>query len=93
MTTFQLLRRARRVRKAALPTCLLSKTFNCPPAVIEDCAFVGIDPPMSAADVPAAADKVRAKLESWKATQADGDQEGMRLLTSSRSQYSFLARC
>lgn len=46
-----------------------AKSFNCPPSVIEDCAFVGIDPPMSATDVPAAAEKVRAKLEAWKAGQ------------------------
>ncbi|KAH8889854.1 hypothetical protein GQ53DRAFT_782973 [Thozetella sp. PMI_491] len=48
-----------------------SKVFNCPPSVIEDCGFVGIDPPMSAADVPAAAEKVRAKLEQWKASQSE----------------------
>ncbi|KAK1755807.1 hypothetical protein QBC47DRAFT_197178 [Echria macrotheca] len=47
------------------------KNFNCPPAVIEDCAFMGIDPPMSAADVPAAIEKVKAKLEHWKADQAE----------------------
>ncbi|KAK5653881.1 hypothetical protein OQA88_7806 [Cercophora sp. LCS_1] len=48
-----------------------AKTFNCPPSVIEDCAFVGIDPPMSAADVPAATEKVKAKLEHWKADQPE----------------------
>ncbi|KAI1083559.1 hypothetical protein F5B20DRAFT_527519 [Whalleya microplaca] len=45
------------------------KGYNCPPSVIDDCAFMGIDPPMSAADVPAAAEKVKAKLEHWKADQ------------------------
>ncbi|KAK0619907.1 hypothetical protein B0T14DRAFT_431864 [Immersiella caudata] len=48
-----------------------TKAFNCPPAVIEDCAFIGIDPPMSAADVPAATEKVKAKLEQWKADQPE----------------------
>jgi hypothetical protein len=48
-----------------------TKAFNCPPAVIEDCAFIGIDPPMSAADVPAATEKVKAKLEQWKAEQPE----------------------
>ncbi|KAK1829191.1 hypothetical protein QBC39DRAFT_137919 [Podospora conica] len=48
-----------------------TKTFSCPPAVMEDCAFIGIDPPMSAADVPAAAEKVKAKLEQWKAGQVE----------------------
>ncbi|TQN73902.1 hypothetical protein CSHISOI_01528, partial [Colletotrichum shisoi] len=43
--------------------------FNCPPSVVEDCAFLGIDPPMSQADVPAVAEKVKAKLEHWKSDQ------------------------
>lgn len=48
-----------------------SKFFNCPPSVIEDCAFVGVDPPMGAADVPAVIEKVKAKLEHWKADQPE----------------------
>lgn len=44
-------------------------TFNCPPSVIDDCAFMNIDPPMSAADVPAVAEKVKAKLDHWKSDQ------------------------
>ena len=48
-----------------------SKNFNCPPSVIEDCTFVGVDPPMSAADVPAAIEKIKAKLEQWKADQPE----------------------
>ncbi|KAI1095920.1 hypothetical protein F5B19DRAFT_439576 [Rostrohypoxylon terebratum] len=43
--------------------------FNCPPSVIDDCGFLGIDPPMAASDVPAAIEKVKAKLENWKADQ------------------------
>ncbi|KAF9881853.1 nuclear segregation protein [Colletotrichum karsti] len=43
--------------------------FNCPPSVVEDCAFMNIDPPMSQADVPAVAEKVKAKLEHWKSDQ------------------------
>ncbi|KAI5463466.1 hypothetical protein BGZ63DRAFT_422817 [Mariannaea sp. PMI_226] len=46
-----------------------SKFFNCPPSVVEDCAAMGIDPPMSALDVPAVTEKVRAKLEFWKNDQ------------------------
>ncbi|KAI0152322.1 hypothetical protein F4776DRAFT_601129 [Hypoxylon sp. NC0597] len=45
------------------------KGFNCPPSVIDDCAFLGIDPPMSAAEIPAAVEKVKAKLEHWKSDQ------------------------
>ncbi|KAI2469344.1 hypothetical protein F4781DRAFT_394450 [Annulohypoxylon bovei var. microspora] len=43
--------------------------FNCPPSVIDDCGFMGIDPPMAASDVPAAIEKVKAKLEHWKSDQ------------------------
>ncbi|OIW32460.1 hypothetical protein CONLIGDRAFT_642171 [Coniochaeta ligniaria NRRL 30616] len=49
----------------------VSKSFNVPPSVIEDCAFIGVDPPMSAADVPAVTDKVKAKLEHWKKEQPE----------------------
>ncbi|KAI0184277.1 hypothetical protein EV127DRAFT_350758 [Xylaria flabelliformis] len=43
--------------------------FNCPPSVIDDCSFLGIDPPMGATDVPAVIEKVKAKLDHWKADQ------------------------
>lgn len=43
--------------------------YNCPPSVIEDCSFLGIDPPMSAADVPAVIEKVKAKVDHWKSDQ------------------------
>ncbi|KAI0206495.1 putative nuclear segregation protein [Astrocystis sublimbata] len=43
--------------------------FNCPPSVIDDCSFLAIDPPMSAADVPTVIEKVKAKLDHWKADQ------------------------
>ena len=46
-----------------------SSKFNVPPAVVEDCAAMGIDPPMSSADIPAVAEKVRAKLDFWKNDQ------------------------
>ena len=46
------------------------KGFNCPPSVVEDCSFMGIDPPMSSEDVPAVIEKVRAKLDHWKNDQA-----------------------
>ena len=47
-----------------------AKFFNCPPAVVEDCAFIGVEPPMGAADVPAVIEKVKAKLDHWKSDQA-----------------------
>lgn len=46
-----------------------SKFFNCPPSVVEDCSAMGIDPPMSAAEVPSVIEKVRAKLNTWKEDQ------------------------
>ncbi|KAJ6444613.1 nuclear segregation protein (Bfr1) [Purpureocillium lavendulum] len=46
-----------------------AKGYNCPPSVVEDCAFVGVDPPMSSEDVPAVIEKVKAKLDHWKNDQ------------------------
>ena len=55
-----------------------AKSFNCPPSVVEDCAFLEIEPPMSQEDVPAVTEKVRAKLDHWK-----GDQEAQTQRVSS----------
>jgi uncharacterized coiled-coil DUF342 family protein len=55
---------------AAAAAATPSKFFNCPPSVVEDCAFIGIDPPMGNADVPAVIEKVKAKIEHWKGDQA-----------------------
>lgn len=54
---------------AAAGAATSAKNYNCPPSVVEDCAFLGIDPPMSADDVPAVTEKVRAKLDHWKSDQ------------------------
>lgn len=54
-----------------------AKGYNCPPSVMEDCAFMGIDPPMSAADVPAVIEKVKAKLDNWKSDQAAQTQRNI----------------
>ncbi|KAH8159368.1 hypothetical protein CIB48_g8879 [Xylaria polymorpha] len=51
--------------------------FNCPPSVIDDCSFLGIDPPMGAADVPAVIEKVKAKLDHWKADQQSETQRNI----------------
>jgi uncharacterized coiled-coil DUF342 family protein len=51
---------------AAAPS---SAKYSCPPSVIEDCEFLKIDPPMSAADIPGVREKVKAKLDHWKADQ------------------------
>lgn len=44
--------------------------YSCPPSVMEDCAAMDIEPPMSAAEIPAVREKVKAKLEFWKKDQA-----------------------
>ncbi len=41
--------------------------FSCPPSVMEDCTFIGLNPPMSAAEVPEVLEKVKAKIAQWKA--------------------------
>ena len=51
------------------PSAASAKSFNCPPSVVEDCTFIGIDPPMSANDVPTVTEQVRAKLDHWKSDQ------------------------
>lgn len=46
-----------------------STKYSCPPSVMEDCASMGIEPPMSAADIPSVLEKVKGKLAHWKADQ------------------------
>ncbi|CAD6445800.1 565c32ec-a553-4375-9b89-b8b4fcc50cd5 [Sclerotinia trifoliorum] len=57
-------------RNAAAASTPASAKYSCPPAVMEDLAKMGIDPPFSAADVPAVTEKVKAKLTHWKEDQA-----------------------
>ena len=54
---------------AESPAATSTAKYSCPPSVIEDCEFLKIDPPMSAADIPAVQEKVKAKLDHWKADQ------------------------
>ncbi|KAI3398802.1 hypothetical protein diail_8493 [Diaporthe ilicicola] len=58
-------------------TATKSTTFNCPPSVLEDCSSMGIDPPMSADEVPGVVEKVKAKLDHWKADQATQTQKNI----------------
>ncbi|CAK7197902.1 multicopy suppressor of BFA (Brefeldin A) [Sporothrix eucalyptigena] len=46
-----------------------AKGFNVPPAVIEDCASMGLNPPASAVDVPDVIEKIKAKLAHWEEDQ------------------------
>ncbi|KAG9236788.1 hypothetical protein BJ875DRAFT_455442 [Amylocarpus encephaloides] len=51
------------------PATPTASKFSCPPAVMEDCTAMGIDPPMSAADIPSVLEKVKARLDHWKSDQ------------------------
>ena len=55
--------------------------YSCPPSVMEDCSAMGIDPPMSASDIPAVREKVMAKLKHWKEDQ-DAQTEKVSCLLS-----------
>lgn len=63
------------------------KGFNCPPSVVEDCSFLSLDPPMSAADVPGLVEKVKAKLEHWKEDQAAQTQRVSDIFTYSSTLF------
>lgn len=63
-------RKGKKGKKGGASAPSSGKSFNCPPSVVEDCAFMNVEPPMSSADVPAVAEKVRAKLDFWKSDQA-----------------------
>ncbi|KAL2120558.1 hypothetical protein VTJ04DRAFT_4585 [Mycothermus thermophilus] len=55
-------------KKSAAPA---ETKFHCPPSVIADCAFLGVNPPMSAAEIPQVLEKVKAKIAQWKADQPE----------------------
>ncbi|SPQ23744.1 2ed035e2-ce59-4179-bb30-2397245faa1b [Thermothielavioides terrestris] len=55
--------------------------FSCPPSVIEDCTFLELEPPMSAAEVPAFTEKVKAKIAHWKANQAEQTRKNIEKAT------------
>lgn len=60
-------------KNSATPT--KTGSYNCPPSVIEDCAFMGIDPPSNADEVPGVVEKIKAKLDHWKADQTTQTQK------------------
>lgn len=62
-------RKAAAAGESPAPTTPVSGKFSCPPSVMEDCSAMGIDPPMSAADIPSTTEKVKEKLAHWKADQ------------------------
>ncbi|OBT66079.1 hypothetical protein VE03_05153 [Pseudogymnoascus sp. 23342-1-I1] len=56
-------------KAAASPAAPAPGKFTLPPAVLEDCSSMGIEPPMSAADIPAVLAKAQEKLAFWRADQ------------------------
>lgn len=64
-------KKGKKGRKAAnaSPTAPATTKFSVPPSVLEDCSAMGIEPPMTAAEVPAVVEKVKAKLDHWKKDQ------------------------
>ncbi|KAJ5917321.1 hypothetical protein N7466_010875 [Penicillium verhagenii] len=51
--------------------------FNMNVGIIEDFSKVKIDPPMNQSDVPAAIEKLAAKITEWKSTQASKTEENI----------------
>jgi len=43
--------------------------FTVPPSALEDCSFLGVEPPMKSEDVPSVVEKVNEKLAYWKEHQ------------------------
>ncbi|KAK2595307.1 multicopy suppressor of BFA (Brefeldin A) [Conoideocrella luteorostrata] len=66
---FSAAKKGKKGKKSGAASTTPSKYFSCPPSVVEDCAFIGVDPPMGAADVPTVIEKVKAKLDHWKNDQ------------------------
>ncbi|ORY62962.1 uncharacterized protein BCR38DRAFT_218406 [Pseudomassariella vexata] len=64
-------KKGKKSKKAATPAEKPEKSgaFNCPPSVIDDCAFLKFDPPMSAAGVPAFIETVKERIDFWKSNQ------------------------
>ncbi|KAJ5131190.1 uncharacterized protein N7515_007229 [Penicillium bovifimosum] len=55
-----------------------STKFNMNVGIIEDFAKVKIDPPMNQSDVPAAVEKLAAKITEWKKDQASKTAENIK---------------
>ncbi|KAJ5753076.1 hypothetical protein N7520_009993 [Penicillium odoratum] len=52
--------------------------FNMNVGIIEEFTKVKIDPPMNQSDVPAAIEKLAAKITEWKSTQASKTEENIK---------------
>lgn len=57
-------------KKATTPAEPAAGKYSVPPAILEDCTALGVDPPMASSDIPSVIEKVKAKLDHWKSDQA-----------------------
>ncbi|KAH8681141.1 putative nuclear segregation protein [Xylariales sp. PMI_506] len=64
-------------KSPAAPAEAKTGAYNCPPSVIDDCSAMGINPPMSAEQVPAAVEEIKKKLAHWKEDQAAQTQRNV----------------
>jgi uncharacterized coiled-coil DUF342 family protein len=62
-------KKGKKNKKVAAAGSPAAGKYSCPPSVMEDCSAMGIEPPMSAADIPAVREKVQEKLDFWKKDQ------------------------
>lgn len=62
-------KKGKKSNAAATPESPAVGKYNCPPQVFADCNTLGVDPPMSAADIPSVTEKVREKLNFYKSDQ------------------------
>ncbi|KAJ6109108.1 hypothetical protein N7486_001342 [Penicillium sp. IBT 16267x] len=62
-------------KKGAAPE---ASKFNMNVGIIEEFSKVKIDPPMNQSDVPAAIEKLAAKITEWKSTQASKTEENIK---------------
>ncbi|KAJ5294931.1 hypothetical protein N7508_009752 [Penicillium antarcticum] len=64
-------------KKGAAPAAESTK-FNMNVGIIEEFSKVKIDPPMNQSDVPAAVEKLAAKISEWKKNQASKTEENIK---------------
>lgn len=80
-------KKGKKSKRPANKESTVTGKYSCPPSVMEDCAVMGIDPPIIAADIPIVKEQVLAKLEFWK---ADQDAETERNIAKARKELQRL---
>ncbi|KAH8592889.1 hypothetical protein B0O99DRAFT_662875 [Bisporella sp. PMI_857] len=84
-------KKGKKGRKAAESSApATSGKYSCPPSVMEDCSLMGIDPPMSADDIPAVREKVKAKLDFWKQDQDEQTKKEIQNIAKAKKEVERL---